>query len=295
MGSAVSPIVCNLYIEDFERKALDTAENTPHWWKRYVDDTYTVLKKVYAQQFSDHLNTVDDAIKWTTEGEIHTRLVSSETEGVAERVEKSLAFLDTRSVIKDNGSIKTKVFRKDTHTDQYLHFDSNHPQEYKRGVVTTLMHRVDMIVSDAGDKESERTHVKEALARNGYPDQLINSTQPNDTDILDTPILDQTSNDTPDPSVTQTEATVESGENTMDGAVVASLNPPKRKFPIVVPCIRGVAEQLRRVFKHYDVPAYCKHSNTIIQLLVWPKDKILKERVVRPVYHIPCDTVRHLT
>ncbi len=113
---------------------------------------------------------MDDAIKWTTEGEIHTRLVSSETEGVAERVEKSLAFLDTRSVIKDNGSIKTKVFRKDTHTDQYLHFDSNHPQEYKRGVVTTLMHRVDMIVSDAGDKESERTHVKEALARNGYPD-----------------------------------------------------------------------------------------------------------------------------
>ncbi len=39
------------------------------WWKRYVDDTYTVLKKAYAQDFSDHLNTVDDDIKWTTEGE----------------------------------------------------------------------------------------------------------------------------------------------------------------------------------------------------------------------------------
>ncbi len=46
-----------------------------------------------------------------------------------------------------------------------------------------------------------------------------------DTDILDTPIHDQTSNDTPDPSVTQTGATVESGENATDGAVVASLNP----------------------------------------------------------------------
>ncbi len=44
-----------------------------------MDDTYTILKNVYAQEFSDHLNTVDDDIKWTTEGEVHTRLVSSET------------------------------------------------------------------------------------------------------------------------------------------------------------------------------------------------------------------------
>ncbi len=72
----------------------------------------------------------------------------------------------------------------------------------------------------------------------------------------------------------------------MDG----SLNPPKRKFSVVVPYVRGVAEQLRRVFKHYDVPAYFKPSNTIKLLLVWPKDKILKEQVVGPVYHIPCDT-----
>ncbi len=113
-----------------------------------------------------------------------------------------------------------------------------------------------MIVSDAGDKESERTHVKEALARNGYANWLINSTQPNDTDILDTPILDQTSNDTPDPALTQTEATVESVENSTDGTVVTSLNPLKRKFPVFVHYIRGVAEQLKRVFKHYAVPTY---------------------------------------
>ncbi len=107
---------------------------------------------------------------------------------------------------------------------------------------------------------------------------------------MDTDILDQTSNDTLDPSVTQVEAPVESGENTMDGAVVASLNSPKWKFPVVVPYIKGVAEQLRRVFKQYDVPAYFKPSNTLKQLLVQPKDKILKERVVGPVYYIPCDT-----
>ncbi len=42
-------------------------------------------------------------------------------------------------------------------------------------------------------------------------------------------------------------------------------------------------EKLRRVFKQYDLPAYVKPSNTIKQLLVQPKDKILKEGVVGPV------------
>ena len=37
MGSPVSPIVCNLYMESFEQKALAGAEDPPRWWKMYVD------------------------------------------------------------------------------------------------------------------------------------------------------------------------------------------------------------------------------------------------------------------
>ena len=42
-----------------------------------------------------------------------------------------------------------------------------------------------------------------------------------------------------------------------------------------------------RVFKQYDVPAFFKPMKTLGQL--FGKDKIFKERVVGPVYHIPCD------
>ena len=114
MGWPVSPIVCNIYMEDFEQRALAEASDPPRWWKRYVDDTYTVLKKDQAQAFTEYLNTIDEDIKWTTEGEVEQEI---EVEDMEKKVERCLAFLDTLSVINDDVTIRTRVFRKATHTD----------------------------------------------------------------------------------------------------------------------------------------------------------------------------------
>ena len=45
MGSPISPIVANLFMEDLETKALTTAPSTPKIWKRFVDDTFTIIQK----------------------------------------------------------------------------------------------------------------------------------------------------------------------------------------------------------------------------------------------------------
>jgi hypothetical protein len=42
MGSSLSPIVSNIFMENFEKLALDTARYKPSLWLRYVDDAFVV-------------------------------------------------------------------------------------------------------------------------------------------------------------------------------------------------------------------------------------------------------------
>ena len=44
-------------------------------------------------------------------------------------------------------------YRKATHTDQYVNFNSNHTLGVKVGVVKTLLHRVETVVLDKNDLE----------------------------------------------------------------------------------------------------------------------------------------------
>ena len=67
MGSPISPIVVNLYMEDLEIKAINSSPQPDYLWKRFVDDTFTIIKSSQKTSFLEHLNTIDQHIQFISE------------------------------------------------------------------------------------------------------------------------------------------------------------------------------------------------------------------------------------
>ena len=111
MGSPVSPIIANLYMEHFEREDLQSASNHPRFWFRYVDDTWVIQQMVHKQEFLEHINSIDPANTFTVE--------SIQGNG-------SIPFLDTLVTPEADNSLSFTVYHKPTHTDQYLQWDNHH-------------------------------------------------------------------------------------------------------------------------------------------------------------------------
>ena len=69
--------------------------------------------------------------------------------------------------------IITSVYRKPTHTDRYLDFNSNHPKSAKCAVVRTLSNRAKDVCSSPELLAEEMDHLCKALKYNNYPKWMI--------------------------------------------------------------------------------------------------------------------------
>ena len=70
-----------------------------------------VNRAEHSQTLLQHINSQDPHIQFTVEP----------------TQQGSLPFLDTLVTIEPDNTFSTTAYRKSTHTDQYLHWDSNHP------------------------------------------------------------------------------------------------------------------------------------------------------------------------
>ena len=153
MGSPLSPIVANIFMESFETHALASFRVQPKLWVRYVDDTFVLWPygddELYS--FHDHLNSQHPSILFTKE----------------EEVDGKIPFLDVL-VERQRGSISTRVHRKPTHTNRYIHYTSHHHPSVKLGVIKCLRNRMDQ-VCDSFTRRDELNHLRTVFRSNGYP------------------------------------------------------------------------------------------------------------------------------
>ena len=83
--------------------------------------------------------------------------------------DNKLAFLDTAVLREPDGRLTTSVYRKPTHTDQYLAYDSHHPQSVKRGIVKCLYERAKRLATKPSVIFEEKKHLLSVLVSNCYP------------------------------------------------------------------------------------------------------------------------------
>ena len=144
MGSPVSPIVANIFMQDLETKAVQYSEFIPKIWYHYVDDTFVIIEKQHEDYFFEHINLINPSIQFTKELKSDHKL-------------PSLEVLIHRDI---SGTLNTTVYRKPTHINQYLNFQSNHLLSTHISVARTLFDRASQIVKNREQLHSEQKHIK---------------------------------------------------------------------------------------------------------------------------------------
>nr|XP_054763064.1 uncharacterized protein LOC129269576 [Lytechinus pictus] len=221
MGSPVSAVVANLYMEGFEQNALPKCPSTchPRVWKRYVDDTFIIVNRSETDSLLSYMNSQQPSIQFTLETEQGGKL----------------AFLDTLVQRHEGGKLSTSVYRKPTHTDQYIPFDSHHDKSVKKGLVKCLFDRAARIITHPPELPKERAHIRGALYSNGYPpfyqEHFQEKLPPRDQKVF--------------------------------------------KTCTVLPYIDGLSQQLKRPIRRSRYPSGFRSDTTLHKQLVHPKDPIL--------------------
>ena len=179
-----------------------------------------------------------------------------------EESNRELAFLDTL-LKRNNGEISVLVYRKPTHTDQYLNYSSHHQISCKESVVSSLFNRAYSIITNKDDLHKENARIKQVLKENGYQESIISEIFKRITNNHSLSSLQQ-----------QMQAT--------------DIQEEEIKMSINLPYIEGTSEKLRHILRSHKIRSTFYTENTLHKLLCKPKDQVATEDKNNIVYEIDC-------
>ncbi|UYV72113.1 hypothetical protein LAZ67_9001865 [Cordylochernes scorpioides] len=155
MGNPISSALANIFMHHIDQIVTESKHLKLISWQRYIDNIFCITESEISI-FLNFFNNLKPFLKFTHEIEINN----------------SLAFLDIQ-INKKQNKIEISIYRKCTHTGNYLNFNSFGPVHHKTSVVNTLSKRLTTHCSMKNDENMERNRIFKDLKNNDYPDKFI--------------------------------------------------------------------------------------------------------------------------
>ena len=185
---------------------------------------WVIQQQSQQQQFLDHINQVDPAIKFTVEG--------NQENG-------AIPFLDTLVTPLAENSLSFQVYCKPTHTDQYLQWDSHHSLSSKYSIIGTLTHRVKVVCTSSDNLQGELQHLRRALSKCNYPSWAIKKVQ---NKVLNYNQEDSNNNN-PNENNNNNGTTTQSDQQ--NNSITTASHNKQKIGHIVIPYTKGTSESIK--------------------------------------------------
>ncbi|XP_067216923.1 reticulocyte-binding protein homolog 1 isoform X1 [Linepithema humile] len=247
MGSPLSPIVSDMVMQDLESTAIKLLNYKPNIYIRYVDDILIATRTDKLKETLNVFNSIEDRLKFTIEI----------------RPDNSISFLDTLITTEQN-EIIFNHYQKPTNSGRLLNFNSNHPIQHKRAIISNMTDRI-LTLSHHKFHKSNLNKAINSLLENGYPLKFIFENMRNR--------INKYNNDK------KSTVNKEHSKKTEE----------KEKKYFTIPYMKNDTKKLEKKIKEHGFsPAYSCHNklNTYIKT---GKDKLEHKKQNDIVYQINCN------
>ncbi|XP_045779584.1 uncharacterized protein LOC123877124 [Maniola jurtina] len=159
MGSPLSPLMADIFMDDFENKHIVKNNNILYYY-RYVDDIIICWTGTDEQldTFVKNLNKIHPKIKFKSELEL----------------DNSISFLDL-TITRANNKHQFGIFRKPTYTDTTIPASSCHPWQHKLAAFHSYVHRLLSIPLEKENYLKELKIIYHMAQANGYNINIVNN------------------------------------------------------------------------------------------------------------------------
>ena len=160
MGNLLCPLLADLFMDNLESKFLIHPDvKSLVFWSRYVDDCFCIIKDLSFNSLDNILGLLNGCsngchrnIKFTHELEVNNQIY----------------FLDL-TISKQAQNLSYKIYRKPSHTDHCINFNSNHPMCHKPAFFNSMFHRMHTIPMRSNDFSNELRILLQIAVENSFP------------------------------------------------------------------------------------------------------------------------------